>query len=174
MGVVDEYVVGFKPLTPECLEDWTGSRGLTYIDTLSKNYSIEGTWDGNHEVAVFPVACVNVNAPEFCYTMYVEHHLQALVLWELGRDALPYPGQIAPAQDPIPYPHTDGTPVTVRLDLIDNVLYCYTDNVLKFTQVVTSNLQDSTIAGVTSDRNRTSDHNTGFPLSTFSITPLPD
>jgi hypothetical protein len=174
MGIREGYAYGYPALTPNVLSDWnTTYRSLMYYDTGFKNYSVEATWDGNYLVSSFPIACMNPNASELCYTMYVEHALGGLVLWELGRNPMPWPGEIVGIQTKL-WSHTEFTPVTTRLDVIDNVLYVYVDDVLEMTQPVTANLQDSGIVGMTADYYHAATHKTSVAMSSFKVTELAD
>jgi len=179
-GTNGDYFDMWPRPNPNVLDDWDNTRGALYYDTGFTNYRVEGTWAGVHGFTCFPMVCINPAASEFGYTAYIEPDLSSLtILWELGRDALPSPGEIDPIQSTAykEGAHVDGTPVPVRLDVIDDVLTVYLDGVLYFTQAVTANLQGSGIVGISMDKLDTTvapnDINTGMLVSSFTVTELP-
>tara|TARA_R110002012_G_scaffold112733_2_gene258561 strand:- start:1131 stop:1775 length:645 start_codon:yes stop_codon:yes gene_type:complete len=178
-GTNGDYIDQWPRLTAEQLGDWDNTRACLYYDTGLTDYRVEGTWEGNHGFTCFPMVCINPDASEFGYTAYLEPDIASLlILWELGRDALPSPGEIV-AVGSVANPggaHVDGTPVDVRMDVIGTTLTVYFDGVLTFTQAITANLQDSGIVGISMDKLDTTappnDINEGMLISSFKVTPL--
>ena len=177
-GTNGDYFDMWPRPTPEVLETWDNTRGCLYYDTGLTNYRVEATWAGNHGFTCFPMVCVNPNASEFSYTAYLEPDLEsAIILWELGKQAIPTP-DIVPIGSVafLDAPHVDGTPVAVRMDVIDNVLTVYMDGDLYFTQAITANLQGSGIVGISMDKLQAivppNDINEGMLISSFKVTPL--
>lgn len=177
-GINGDYYDLWERIDADQLAGWTNTRGALYYDTGLTNYRVEATWAGNHGFTCFPMVCVNPDASEFSYTAYLEPDLgSAIILWELGRNAIPTSDIVAVGSESfLGAPHVDGTPVDVRMDVIDNVLTVYFDGDLYFTQPVTANLQGSGIVGVSMDKLQAvsgdNDIHEGMLTSSFRVTPL--
>ena len=134
--------------------DNSGGRASAYRDfgaAFSDDFSIGVSWNGRHQAPGCPVACINLEDPDwglaFCYEPEIEGG--AYILWALGRQ----PNNIRVVQSAKGPSHADGAPMYFEMQVHKGAVRCLADDGEILTAAIPPALVGSTIHGVLVDVN---------------------
>jgi hypothetical protein len=155
----------------------SGGRASAYQDfgsTYADNFRIGIWWNGRHHAPGFPVACIDLNEPDwglaFCYEPEIEGGVY--VLWALGRR----PDEIRIVDSKKGPSHVDGRPMCFEMHVRASTISCFADDREILTAAVPEALAGSTIHGFGLDVNPVPDRPPNLEVISgpFSLTPLAD
>ncbi len=153
-GVVNGFYTNLAPDDGDIMQpDVPGARAGMYQDTGVSNVSVELVWRGFDRYQAGPMVCINPDASDFGIGFWYEKLIYGgtAVLWALGRQ--PSNIRMIAQKNDSGY-HASGSHMTLRMDVIGDVVKCYRDGVLMMTETVPAELVGSTIHGLSVDVNK--------------------
>ncbi len=121
--------------------------GPAYAD----NFTIGTWWNGKHHAVGFPIACINLENPDwglaFCYEPQIAGGVY--VLWAMGRQ----PHQIRVVKSASGPKHTDGTRMFLEMRVNGGSMTCMADGQEVLASPIPAELAGSTVHGFGVDVN---------------------